>query len=683
MKLKWRSLLIVAALCACSSPTPPISNNTASGSLALSTDESLLYAADTDNGLLGVIDLKSSQLLATVKVGVRPYRVAVGADDTIYVANRGSRSVSVIHRGDWKESAQLPTGVDPVGLAVSLDGRTLYVVSATARDTSDYGVLTAFDTGTLNQKFELNLGDEPRGIALVGGNRAVITLFRAGDLITVDLDKQQIVQSGTNLYAQANVSGLNPDPTTSYARTTPVTFHPRAMTDIAVTPDGSRVFSTAMWDREAPIGRMPDPTVGYYGAGGPCSFGAIASAGLVTADVGATSVDPKVDDVSVAGCTSYGYGVNPNSDANYPISSLAVPGVGALTTSGAGSSATPVQGPSAVAVDGTGDWVFLVNRESSNVAILPANRRQARVDDSSAYADFGSAQQSATVHSVIPVGAGADGIALTHDGNSAYVYSQFQHRVERLALDSQHKNVINTGVVAVVAQDTLDAVTAEGRRMFYDATDRRLSSLGASVACSSCHLEGRDDSHVWNFPDGPRQTPTLAGRGVPDTAPYHWSGEFPDLAQFLDHTVRSRMGGSGLDVDASKAISQFMANVPAPENPNVGLALTDAQTRGEAVFQSAGCTSCHMGQWFNAAFDRDVGTLVTSGVDPDNGVVTTNPGFNVPSLRGLARSAPYLHDGSATTLEARLANNPGDRHGITSNLTKEQMSDLVAYLKTL
>jgi cytochrome c peroxidase len=357
--------------------------------------------------------------------------------------------------------------------------------------------------------------------------------------------------------------------------------------------------------------------------------------------------------------------------------------VGALTTSGAGSSATPVQGPSAVAVDGTGDWVFMVNRESSNVAIVPANRRQARVDDSSSYADFGSAQQSATVHSVIPVGAGADGIALTHDGNSAYVYSQFQHRVERLALDSQHNNVINTGVVAVVAQDTLDAVTAEGRRMFYDATDRRLSSLGASVACSSCHLEGRDDSHVWNFPDGPRQTPTLAGRGVPDTAPYHWSGEFPDLAQFLDHTVRSRMGGSGLDVDASNAISQFMANVPAPENPNLGPVLTDAQTRGEAVFQSAGCTSCHMGQWMNAAFDRDVGTLVTSGVDPDNGVVTTNPGFNVPSLRGLARSAPYLHDGSATTLEARLANNPGDRHGVTSNLTKEQMSDLVSYLKTL
>jgi cytochrome c peroxidase len=126
-----------------------------------------------------------------------------------------------------------------------------------------------------------------------------------------------------------------------------------------------------------------------------------------------------------------------------------------------------------------------------------------------------------------------------------------------------------------------------------------------------------------------------------------------------------------------------MSAMPAPENPNVLANPTDAQLRGAQVFQASGCGSCHMGQWLNAPFERDVGTLVTSGVDPDNGLVMTNPGFNVPSLRGLARSAPYLHDGSAPTIEARLANNRGDLHGTTSNLTQQQMSDLVAYLKSL
>ena len=70
----------------------------------------------------------------------------------------------------------------------------------------------------------------------------------------------------------------------------------------------------------------------------------------------------------------------------------------------------------------------------------------------------------------------------------------------------------------------------------------------------------------------------------------------------------------------------------------------------------------------------------TAGIDPDNSL---SGGFNVPSLKGLARSAPYLHDGSAPTLEARLMTNQDDLHGVTSNLTSLQLSDLVSYLKTL
>jgi YVTN family beta-propeller protein len=669
-------LLSSFAVVACSSPPPPITHNTSSGSLALSNDETLLYAADTDNGVLAVIDLKAGSLITTVKVGVRPFRVVVGQDDTVYVANRGSRSVSVIRRGDWRESAQLPTGVDPVGLAVSLDGKVLYAVSATAKDTSDYGVLTAFDVATLKQTWELKLADEPRAIAMVAGNRAVITQYKSGDLMTVDLDKQAVIQPKTSLYSQANASGLSAN---GGVIGSAVTFHPRGVADVAVTPEGNRVFATTMWDREAPIGRMPDPSVGYYGAGGPCSFGAVASAGIITADVTDT-LQPKVDDISKTGCSTYGYAGVPGDEADYPISSLAVPGVGALTVSQGTSTAQAVQGPTALAVDGTGDWVFLVNRESSNVAVLPAHRRTARLNDSSAYADYGAAQQNMTVHSVVPVGAGADGIALTKDGSAAYVYAQFDHRVEKLVLDKQRDVVVNAGVVATVATDTLDAKAAQGRRMFFDASDRRLSSLGASVACSSCHFEGRDDGHVWSFPDGQRQTPTIAGRGVAETAPYHWSGQFPDLATFLDHTVKSRMGGTGLKPDEANALTGFMAQLPSPENANLGAALSDAQQRGQQVFLSAGCGTCHMGQWLNASFNRDVGTTDTAGIDPDNSL---SGGFNVPSLKGLARSAPYLHDGSAPTLEARLMTNKDDLHGVTSNLTSLQLSDLVSYLKTL
>ena len=84
------------------------------------------------------------------------------------------------------------------------------------------------------------------------------------------------------------------------------------------------------------------------------------------------------------------------------------------------------------------------------------------------------------------------------------------------------------------------------------------------------------------------------------------------------------------------------------------------------------------------------GTLVTSGRVVDNGeVLKIDPltgkakGLDVPSLLGLARSAPYLHTGAAATLEDRINNNPGDKHGVTTNLSAAQRSDLVAYLKTL
>ena len=58
-------------------------------------------------------------------------------------------------------------------------------------------------------------------------------------------------------------------------------------------------------------------------------------------------------------------------------------------------------------------------------------------------------------------------------------------------------------------------------------------------------------------------------------------------------------------------------------------------------------------------------------------------GFNTPSLKGLARSAPYLHDGSAATLMDRVNNDQGGLHGNTSQLGSDQKSDLVEYLKTL
>ncbi|MHB8862224.1 MAG: hypothetical protein ACYC6N_07460, partial [Pirellulaceae bacterium] len=58
--------------------------------------------------------------------------------------------------------------------------------------------------------------------------------------------------------------------------------------------------------------------------------------------------------------------------------------------------------------------------------------------------------------------------------------------------------------------------------------------------------------------------------------------------------------------------------------------------------------------------------------------------LDTPSLLGLRRSEPYLHDGRASTLEEVLTTcNPEDRHGRTSQLSDAEVLDLAEFLRTL
>jgi cytochrome c peroxidase len=61
-----------------------------------------------------------------------------------------------------------------------------------------------------------------------------------------------------------------------------------------------------------------------------------------------------------------------------------------------------------------------------------------------------------------------------------------------------------------------------------------------------------------------------------------------------------------------------------------------------------------------------------------------NPGLlKSPPLTNIALTAPYLHDGSARTLEEIwTVYNPDDKHGRTNDLTKDELNDLIEYLRT-
>jgi len=685
MKLRATVVVIAAAfaLSACSSKSDGYVNS--SGSVALSKDDALVYAADSDTNTVFIIDTKTLKEVAHVQVGQQPEKLLVAADDTLYVTNRMSRSISVIRRGDWKEAAQLKVGVEPVGLGISPDGKTLYVVNATQLTTAETGSLMAFDTNTLQQKFEIPVGAEPRGLAVLSNGKAMVSLLKEGDVALVDLNKQAVTVPNTDVNSRLNggaFAATGNDPTQGPGTGSfpgPATVHTRGATSLAVSPDGTQVYATAMLSTDAVLvgdgsstANTPTVPAGSSGdgyGGGSCGATAVASPALLTFT---NAAEPKVTPV-----TNCGGQVDPTVPA------LAL---------NSGNSERPIQGPVAVVSDPTGSFLYVVNQQTDNVAGVPTTQRTA-ADQSNGLTPqdkFGTFGGTSNVRALVDTGlfpgqsAGPTGIALTQDGKTAYVYNSFEHT---LALISRSDDgVLQTTQWVQVTQDNLADDVRLGRGFFFNANDKRMNNPGVGIACATCHVESREDGHVWNFTDGPRQTPSLAGRMIDQTAPYHWSGVFPTLGDFMTHTVAQRMGGTGFNETMASQVSAYLKVIPAPDNGNRGATLTDAQARGQLVFAQAACGSCHSGAAFTNNTFQNVGTFITDPSTIHDDPTLVSAGLNVPSLLGLARSAPYLHTGAAKTIKERiLMDKQGGNslHGTVANLNDGQVDDLVAYLSTL
>jgi DNA-binding beta-propeller fold protein YncE/cytochrome c peroxidase len=230
-----------------------------------------------------------------------------------------------------------------------------------------------------------------------------------------------------------------------------------------------------------------------------------------------------------------------------------------------------------------------------------------------------------------------------------------------------------------------------GQELFFSAnSDRYPLTQNHWVACASCHLEGRSDAVTWRFAQGPRDTPTNAG-GLLDTG---FLFKTADRTQVQDYwrTINVEQGGHFHLSDATQkplldALAAFVNfAIPTPIPPSTdaahtlqGQALANLRATGAVVFGLFGCGQCHSGPAKtdsgsgNPGLDlagpvvstatpggvllHNVGTCVTSGpwLDVAHQDIAGNArdgcSFDTPALRGLSDSAPYLHDGSAVSLD--------------------------------
>jgi len=276
-------------------------------------------------------------------------------------------------------------------------------------------------------------------------------------------------------------------------------------------------------------------------------------------------------------------------------------------------------------------------------------------------------------------------------------------------LDDGTSPVATLGRFASATGEPLAPQVLRGKQVFHDAADARMGQDGY-FSCAACHLDGRGDGRVWDFTqlgEGLRNTTSLRGNAGMGRGLVHWTGNFDEIQDF-EVPIRNLFGGLGFMADADyfaqgrnhplgppkagfsadlDALAAYVATLDADDRSPRRAAdgsLTAQGQAGRALFQALDCQRCHAGPAYTdsaSGLRHDVGTL-----GPGSGQRLGRPilALDTPTLRGLAGSAPYLHDGSAATLEdVLLTRNPDGRHGDTAGLDAGQVAQLVAFLQQI
>jgi cytochrome c peroxidase len=274
-------------------------------------------------------------------------------------------------------------------------------------------------------------------------------------------------------------------------------------------------------------------------------------------------------------------------------------------------------------------------------------------------------------------------------------------------------------ICRVLAAQPVDEVT-RGKWLFYDV---RLSADG-SVACVTCHIPERAFSEnralsigVYSR-QGDRHAPSLIARGVGNLQ--FWDGRAETLEkQVLEPIVnpkemgmtvpaalaRIRSDYPDLSADGlARALAAYVRTIRSVNSPldrylaGDGGALSPLEREGLSLFRDrARCYICHAGPNLTDEGFHNTGVAWRNGRLLDEGRfrVTGRPyhkgAFKTPTLREIARTPPYMHDGSLATLEEviELYDRGGNRNEwldeniVPLHLSVNDKRALAAFLRSL
>jgi cytochrome c peroxidase len=277
-------------------------------------------------------------------------------------------------------------------------------------------------------------------------------------------------------------------------------------------------------------------------------------------------------------------------------------------------------------------------------------------------------------------------------------------------------------VVSTAANPLSDEKIALGRMLYYEP---RLSK-NQDVSCNTCHLldkygvDGKKVSTGHAHQQGTRNSPS-----VYNSAGYFalmWDGRFPNVEEQakgpltnpvematspkrVEQTLRSipeyvqafaaAFPGDKQPVsydNAAKAIGAFERKLFTPSRWEKYLAgdkaaLTGAEKAGFNTFVETGCPTCHFSPYVGATMFQKLGLVKAWPTTRDRGRFEQTQKnedymvFRVPSLRNVAMTGPYLHDGSLTELHEVVRMMA--RHQIGKELGDAQIDSIIAWLGSL
>ncbi len=616
------------------SPSP-----THSRPLALDAAGAKLWVVNPDHDSVTAVNATNLTKLGEYPVGDQPETLAIAPDGTVWVANHGSSSLSVLDgNGAPVATVALPWAAQPYGLAFSPDGSNAFVALQALGRVLKITTATRAIAAALDLPSDSN-GIRPavRGVAVRGdGQRVFVSRFLSptnrGEVFEIDATTMALVRTLT----LANDPG--PD--------TPMSARgvPNYLNALALNPDGTRLWCPSKKDNLS-RGSLRDCQPLTHDMTVRAMSASIELAG--GAELPSERVDYDNRDRAHAVCFS----------TLGDLAFVSMPGNNHVqvvnTYSGAPVSQLPAQkAPTGVLFDPLTRRLFVLNFLSRSLSAFDVNDLVNGVDN--AAVPLGP-PLALTAAEVLPPGV-LLGKQLFYDATSARLNQEGYMSCASCHLDGgQDGRVWDFTGSGEGLRNTIDLRGRAGMghgRLHWSANfdevqdfEGQIRNLGGGTGLLSAS----------NFFAGTRAHPLgLAKRGLS-----------PDLDALADY------------------VASLQQTPRSPYRQADGSLTADALA-GRQIFHDRACHACHGGPDFTdsglGGF-HDVGTLKPSSGQRLGGPLT---GIDTPTLRGAWATAPYLHDGSARTLlDVLTTANTGFAHADVSGLSAAQLSNLVSYLQQI